>query len=110
MVRGCTQGREGDRDGQARMGLALVVMVASRAVAMACTITLGRPKRHVIGVNGEVFAGIGVPQDCNAPLTVADLSAGRAPRRRQAAGAAQGLIRVSPIPAYGNRVRLSRAQ
>jgi hypothetical protein len=60
-------------------GLALVVMVASCAVAMACTITLGRPKRHVIGVNGEVFAGIGVPQDCNAPLTVADLSAGRAP-------------------------------
>jgi carboxyl-terminal processing protease len=41
--------------------------------------SLGLPKRHVIGANGEVFAGIGVPPDYNAPLTAADLSAGRDP-------------------------------
>jgi carboxyl-terminal processing protease len=41
--------------------------------------SLGMPKRHIIGANGEVFAGIGVPPDYFAPLTAADLSAGRDP-------------------------------
>jgi hypothetical protein len=41
--------------------------------------SLGMPKRHVIGANGEVVAGIGVPRTTFAPLTAADLSAGRDP-------------------------------
>jgi hypothetical protein len=40
--------------------------------------SLGLSKRHVIGANGEIFAGIGVPPDYNAPRTAA-VSAGRDP-------------------------------
>jgi carboxyl-terminal processing protease len=41
--------------------------------------TIGLPKLHSIGANGEVIAGTGVPPDYFAPLTAADLSAGRDP-------------------------------
>jgi carboxyl-terminal processing protease len=41
--------------------------------------TIGLPKLHSIGANGEVTAGIGVPPDYFAPRTAADLSTGRDP-------------------------------
>lgn len=40
---------------------------------------LGLPKQHSLGVDGELIAGIGIPPDYFAPVTAADLSAGRDP-------------------------------
>lgn len=43
------------------------------------------PSQHVIGANGEIIDGVGVPPDHYAPLTAADLSAGRDPALVKAA-------------------------
>ncbi|CAG7658047.1 S41 family peptidase [Actinacidiphila bryophytorum] len=43
------------------------------------------PSQHVIGANGELIDGVGVPPDHYAPLTAADLSAGRDPALIKAA-------------------------
>ncbi|MFD7559944.1 S41 family peptidase, partial [Streptomyces sp. NPDC059835] len=40
---------------------------------------INMPSKHIIGANGEIFAGIGVPPDHHVPLTPADISAGRDP-------------------------------
>lgn len=40
---------------------------------------LAMPSLHQVGANGETIAGIGVPPDHYAPVTAADLSAGRDP-------------------------------
>lgn len=40
---------------------------------------IGMPSKHIIGANGEIFAGIGVPPDYYVPLTPANISAGRDP-------------------------------
>lgn len=42
------------------------------------------PSQHVVGANGEIIDGVGVPPDHYAPLTAADLSAGRDPALAEA--------------------------
>ncbi|WP_225849999.1 S41 family peptidase [Streptomyces sp. HPF1205] len=37
------------------------------------------PSQHVVGANGEIIDGVGVPPDHYAPLTAADLSGGKDP-------------------------------
>ncbi|NUU26353.1 MAG: peptidase [Streptomycetaceae bacterium] len=47
------------------------------------------PSQRAIGANGEIVDGVGVPPDIYAPLTAADVSAGKDPALAQAASLLQ---------------------